>query len=152
LLKEFREFALRGNVVDLAVGVIIGVAFGAIVTSLVQDILSPIIGLVTGGTDFSQLYVQLKGDAGPNASLEEAQAAGATLAYGRFITVVINFIIVAFVLFLVIKAMNRMKRKAPPVPVAPTLPPKEEVLLTEIRDLLRNRPLDVSRGSTSRPQ
>ncbi len=146
MFREFREFAIKGNVVDLAVGVIIGIAFGAVVTSLVQDIFSPVIGLVTGGTDFSGLYLQLSGDPGPGATLEEAQAAGATLAYGRFLTVVINFIIVAFVLFIVIKAINRMKRNAPPVPVAPTLPPKEEVLLTEIRDLLRARPLDATRG------
>jgi large conductance mechanosensitive channel len=141
VLKEFREFALRGNVVDLAVGVIIGVAFGAIVTSLVQDIFSPIIGLITGGTDFSGLYIQLSGDAGPNATLEQAQAAGATLAYGKFLTALINFIIVAFVLFLVIKAMNRMKRKAPPAPVVAAAPTKEEVLLAEIRDAIRQRPV-----------
>ncbi|MCW5719393.1 MAG: large conductance mechanosensitive channel protein MscL [Bauldia sp.] len=141
MLKEFREFALRGNVVDLAVGVIIGVAFGAIVTSLVQDIFSPVIGLITGGTDFSGLYIQLSGDAGPGATLEQAQAVGATLAYGRFLTALINFLIVAFVLFLVIKAMNRMKRKAPPPPVVEVTPTKEEVLLGEIRDAIRQRPI-----------
>ena len=140
MLKEFREFAMRGNVVDLAVGVIIGIAFGAIVASLVDDIFSPIIGLATGGTDFSNLYIQLSGERAD--TLEAARTAGATIAYGKFLNAVLNFIIVAFVLFLVIKGINRMKRKAPPVPVAPTLPPKEEVLLTEIRDLLRARPLD----------
>jgi large conductance mechanosensitive channel len=135
MLKEFREFALRGNVVDLAIGVIIGVAFGAIVTSLVQDIFSPIIGLITGGTDFSNLYIQLRGE--PADTLAEAQAAGATLAYGKFLTALINFIIVAFVLFIVVKGMNRMKRQQPPA--APPAPPKQEVLLTEIRDLLKTR-------------
>ena len=135
MLKEFREFALRGNVVDLAIGVIIGVAFGAIVTSLVQDLFSPIIGLITGGTDFSNLYIQLRGE--PADTLAEAQAAGATLAYGKFLTVLINFIIVAFVLFIVVKGMNRMKRQQPPA--AASAPPKQEVLLTEIRDLLKTR-------------
>jgi large conductance mechanosensitive channel len=140
MLKEFREFALRGNVVDLAIGVIIGVAFGAIVTSLVQDIFSPVIGLITGGTDFSGLYWQMRGPPGAT-TLAEAQAAGATLAYGKFITALINFIIVAFILFLVVKAMNRMKQKPAPAPAVPPPPTKEEVLLTEIRDLLKKRPL-----------
>ncbi len=140
MLKEFREFALRGNVVDLAIGVIIGVAFGAIVTSLVQDIFSPVIGLITGGTDFSGLYWQMRGAEGAT-TLAEAQAAGATLAYGKFITALINFIIVAFILFLVVKAMNRMKQKPAPAPAVPPPPTKEEVLLTEIRDLLKKRPL-----------
>ena len=139
MLKEFREFALRGNVVDLAVGVIIGVAFGAIVTSLVQDVFSPIIGLITGGTDFSNLYWQMRGE--PADTLADAQAAGATLAYGKFITALINFIIVAFILFLIVKAMNRMKRQQPAAPPAPPTPTKEEALLTEIRDLLKKRPL-----------
>ncbi len=137
MLKEFREFALRGNVVDLAIGVIIGVAFGAIVTSLVQDIFSPIIGLITGGTDFSGLYIQFRGE--PQTTLAEAQAAGATLAYGKFLTALINFVIMAFVLFLVVKGMNRMKRRRPVAPPPPAMPPKEEVLLTEIRDLLKTR-------------
>lgn len=136
-MKEFREFAMKGNVVDLAIGVIIGVAFGAIVTSLVQDIFSPIIGLLTGGMDFSGLFIQLKGE--PQTTLAEAQAAGATLAYGKFVMAIINFLIVAFVLFMVIKGMNRMKRKQPAVVSAPAAPPKEEVLLTEIRDLLKAR-------------
>ena len=136
MLKEFKEFALRGNLVDLAVAFIIGVAFGALVTSLVNDIIMPIIGLITGGVDFSQLYVQLSGE--PQPTLERAREAGATLAYGNFITLVINFIIIAFVLFLIVKAMNRMKRPAGPAPAA--APTRQEVLLEEIRNLLAKRP------------
>lgn len=136
MLKEFKEFALRGNLVDLAVAFIIGVAFGALVTSLVNDIIMPIIGFITGGVDFSQLYVQLSGE--PQPTLEKAREAGATLAYGNFITLVINFIIIAFVLFLIVKAMNRMKRPAAPVPAA--APTRQEVLLEEIRNLLAKRP------------
>ena len=135
MLKEFKEFALRGNLVDLAVGFIIGVAFSGLVQSLVNDIVMPIVGLVTGGVDFSNLYVQLAG--APAATLEEARKAGATLAYGNFITLVINFIIIAFVLFLIVKAMNRMKRPDAPAPAA--APPRQEVLLEEIRDLLAKR-------------
>jgi large conductance mechanosensitive channel len=119
--------------VDLAIGVIIGGAFGGLVNSMVADILMPLIGLLTGGLDFSQLYIQLAG--APAATLEAAKEAGATLAYGNFFTLVINFIIIAWVLFMVVKAMNRMK-KAEPAP-APAAPPAQEVLLTEIRDLLK---------------
>ena len=140
MLKEFKEFALRGNMVDLAIGVIIGGAFGGLVSSIVADIIMPIVGLITGGIDFTNLYVQLAGTP-VNGSLEAAREAGATLAYGNFLTLLINFLIVAFVLFLVVKAMNRMKRKqvaevaAPePAPVAPDV-----ALLTEIRDLLARR-------------
>lgn len=112
MLKEFRQFAMRGNVVDLAVGVIIGTAFGKIVTSLVNDLLMPPIGLVLGNVDFTNLFVSLSG--GAYASLAEAQAAGApTLNYGVFINTVIDFIIVAFVVFLLIRAINRMQRPAP---------------------------------------
>jgi large conductance mechanosensitive channel len=135
MLKEFKEFALRGNLVDLAIGFIIGAAFSGLVQSLVNDIIMPIIGVVTGGVDFSNLYVQLAG--APAATLDEARKAGATLAYGNFITLVINFIIVAFVLFLIIKAMNRMMKQ--PAPAATPPPPREEVLLEEIRDLLKKR-------------
>ena len=135
MLKEFKEFALRGNLVDLAIGFIIGAAFSGLVQSLVNDIIMPIVGYITGGIDFSQLYIQLSGP--PAATLEEARKAGATLAYGNFITLVINFIIVVFVLFLIIKAMNRMMRKpAPPPPATP----RDEVLLEEIRDLLASNP------------
>ncbi len=134
MLKEFQEFALKGNMVDLAVGVIIGAAFGGLVQSVVNDLLMPIIGLITGGIDFSQMYVQLSGEVQP--TLEQAREAGATLAYGNFITLLINFLIVAWVLFFVIKAMNRLKRNPPPVPEAPPKPSAEEKLLGEIRDLL----------------
>lgn len=133
MLKEFKEFAVKGNMVDLAIGVIIGVAFGALVKSVVDDILMPIIGVFTGGIDFSQMYIQLSGD--PQSTLEQAREAGATLAYGNFITLLINFLIVAWVLFIVVKAMNRMKREEPPA--APPAPPAEVVLLEEIRDLLK---------------
>jgi large conductance mechanosensitive channel len=133
MLKEFREFALRGNVIDLAIGVIIGAAFNGLVQSIVNDIIMPIIGRVTGGIDFTNLYWQLAGT--PQPTLAQAREAGATLAYGNFITLLINFLIVAFVLFMVVKAINRLKRK--PVPPSEAPPPtKEEVLLTEIRDLL----------------
>ena len=108
MLKEFKEFALRGNLVDLAIGFIIGAAFSGLVQSLVNDIIMPIVGRITGGVDFSNLYVQLAG--APAATLEEARKAGATIAYGNFITLVINFIIIAFVLFLIVKAVNRMKK------------------------------------------
>ena len=136
MLKEFREFALKGNMVDLAIGVIIGAAFGGLVQSVVADILMPIIGLATGGIDFSNIYVQLAG--APAATLAEAQKNGATLAYGHFITLAINFLIVAWVLFLVVKMINRMKRQPQPAPANPPQT-KEEVLLTEIRDLLAKR-------------
>jgi len=135
MLKEFREFALKGNMVDLAIGVIIGGAFGGLVQSIVNDILMPIIGLITGGIDFSQMYLQLSGEAQP--TLDRAREAGATIAYGSFITLLINFLIIAWVLFMVVKAMNRMKRSEPAAP--PPAPPREEVLLEEIRDLLAKK-------------
>ncbi|MBA8903658.1 MULTISPECIES: large conductance mechanosensitive channel protein MscL [unclassified Phyllobacterium] len=137
MLKEFKEFALKGNMVDLAIGVIIGGAFGKLVDSIVNDILMPIIGLITGGVDFSNMYIQLAG--APAATLAAARAAGATLAYGNFITLVINFLIIAWVLFMVVKAMNRLKKKEVVAPEAPAAPTKEEVLLTDIRDLLAKR-------------
>jgi large conductance mechanosensitive channel len=136
MLKEFKEFALRGNVVDLAIGVIIGVAFNNIVNSLVGDLFMPIIGAVTGGLDFSNYFVGLSGSVTAD-SLEEAKKQGAVFAWGNFITVAINFIIIAWVLFLVVKLINRLKRqeakKEPPAPA------KQEVLLTEIRDILKAR-------------
>ncbi len=138
MLKEFREFAMKGNLVDLAVGFIIGAAFSGLVQSVVNDLLMPIIGWVTGGIDFSNMYIQLSG--APAATLEEARKNGATLAYGNFITLLINFVIVAWVLFMVVKAMNRMKRQAPPAaPATPPPPPRQEILLQEIRDLLSRR-------------
>jgi large conductance mechanosensitive channel len=137
MLKEFKEFAIKGNMVDLAIGFIIGAAFSGLVQSVVNDIVMPIIGLITGGIDFSQMYIQLSGV--PAATLDQAREAGATLAYGNFITLLINFLIVAWVLFLVVKAMNRMKRQAPPAPETPPAPSREEVLLGEIRDLLARK-------------
>ena len=137
MLKEFREFALRGNLVDLAVAFIIGAAFSGLVNSLVNDIVMPIIGVITGGIDFSEMYIQLAGE--PQPTLALAREAGATLAYGNFITLVINFLIVAWVLFLIIKGMNKFKRKEADTPPPPAPPSKEEVLLTEIRDLLAKK-------------
>ena len=133
MLKEFKEFALRGNLVDLAIGFIIGAAFSGLIQSLVNDIVMPIIGLVTGGIDFSNLYIQLAG--APQPTLAQAREAGATLAYGNFITLVINFAIVAWVLFLIVKAINQSQKK-PAAPATPPPPPREEVLLEQIRDLL----------------
>ena len=137
MLKEFQEFALKGNMVDLAIGVIIGAAFGGLVQSVVNDLLMPIIGVITGGVDFSQMYVQLSG--APADNLDAAREAGATIAYGNFITLLINFLIVAWVLFMVVKAMNRLKRQPPPLPPSAPVPTREEVLLGEIRDLLAKR-------------
>jgi len=136
MLTEFREFAMKGNVVDLAVGVIIGAAFGAIVTSLVGDVIMPIIGAATGGLDFSNYYIPLS-KAVTATNLADAKKQGAVLAYGSFLTLTINFIIVAFVLFLVIRAMNTLKRKEETKPAEPAKPSEEVVLLTEIRDLLK---------------
>ena len=136
MLKEFREFAMKGNVVDLAVGVIIGVAFGGIVTSLVADIIMPIIGAITGGLDFSNYFTGLS-KAVTATNLADAKKQGAVLAWGNFLTLTINFIIIAFVLFMVIRAMNTVKRKDAAAPTAPAKPSREEELLTEIRDLLK---------------
>lgn len=136
MLKEFKEFAMRGNVVDLAVGVIIGAAFGKIVTSLVNDIIMPPIGVMMGGVDFTEMFINLSD--GDHATLAAAKEAGAaTINYGVFVNTVINFLIVAFAIFMVIKQMNRMKKKEEAAPEAPAAPPKEEVLLEEIRDLLK---------------
>lgn len=136
MLTEFREFAMKGNVVDLAVGVIIGAAFGAIVTSLVGDVIMPLIGAVTGGLDFSNYFTGLS-KAVTATNLADAKKQGAVLAWGNFLTLTINFIIVAFVLFLVIRAMNTLKRKEEAAPAAPSKPSREVELLTEIRDLLK---------------
>jgi large conductance mechanosensitive channel len=135
MLEDFEKFALRGNVVDLAVGVIIGAAFGAIVTALVGDLVMPVVGAATGGLDFSNYFIALSSKV-TAANLAEAQKQGAVLAWGHFLTVTLNFIIIAFVLFLVIRAMTRLIRKeeAKPAP-----PPKQEQLLSEIRDLLKQR-------------
>jgi large conductance mechanosensitive channel len=136
MLKEFKEFALKGNVVDLAVGVIIGVAFGAIVNSLVGDIIMPIIGSITGGLDFSNYFIGLS-KAVTATNLADAKKQGAVLAWGSFLTLTINFLIVALVLFIVIRLMNKLKRKEDAAPAAPPKPTRQEELLTEIRDLLK---------------
>src|ERR1700740_126401 len=135
MLKEFREFAMKGNVVDLAVGVIIGAAFGGIVTSLVGDIIMPVIGATTGGLDFSNYFPPLS-KAVTAGNLADAKKQGAVLAWGNFLTLTLNFIIIAFVLFMVIRAMTQLKRKDEAAP--PPKPTREEELLTEIRDLLKN--------------
>ena len=137
MLKEFKEFALRGNVVDLAIGVIIGVAFNNIVQSMVGDLFMPVVGAVTGGLDFSNYFVPLASTVTAD-SLEEAKKQGAVFAWGNFITVAINFIIVAWVLFLVVKLVNRLRRQE--VGKEPPAPPRQEVLLAEIRDLLKASP------------
>ena len=139
-IKEFKEFAMKGNVMDMAVGVIIGGAFGKIVTSLVNDVLMPVISLVTGGIDFTNLFVNLSDDT-KYKTLAEAQEAGASLlAYGQFIQNIIDFVIVAFCIFLMIKGMNKLNRKKeePETPAAPAGPTQEE-LLAEIRDLLKQK-------------
>jgi large conductance mechanosensitive channel len=138
MLQEFREFALRGNVVDLAIGVIIGVAFNTIVQSIVADLFMPIIGAVAGGLDFSNYFIPLSG-AVIAESLDAAREQGAVLAWGKFVTVAINFLIVAWVLFLVVKLINRLKRQEAENPAEPAAQPREVVLLTEIRDELRKR-------------
>ncbi|UPK40478.1 large conductance mechanosensitive channel protein MscL [Bradyrhizobium sp. 186] len=136
MLREFREFAMKGNVVDLAVGVIIGAAFGAIVNSLVGDVIMPIIGAATGGLDFSNYFTPLSSKV-VATNLADAKKQGAVLAWGSFLTLAINFIIIAFVLFLVIRAINTLKRKEEAAPTAPPKPSAEVELLTEIRDLLK---------------
>jgi large conductance mechanosensitive channel len=137
MLQEFRAFAMRGNVIDLAIGVIIGAAFGRIVESLVNDIIMPIIGSITGGLDFSNYFLGLSHNV-TASNLADARKQGAVFAYGNFATVVVGFLIVAFVLFLVVKAINAAMKKAPP-PSPAAAPTKSEVLLTEIRDALVKR-------------
>lgn len=138
MLQEFKQFAMKGNVVDMAVGIIIGAAFGKIISSLVSDVVMPPIGLLMGNVDFSQLYINLSES--EYASLTAAQEAGAaTINYGVFINQVINFLIIAFAIFMVIKGMNSMKKKEEEAPAEPPKPSPEAELLTEIRDSLRNR-------------
>jgi len=134
MLEEFKKFALRGNVVDLAVGVIIGAAFGAIVSSMVADIIMPLIGAATGGLDFSNYFIALSKDV-TATNLADAKKQGAVLAWGNFLTLTLNFMIVAFVLFIVIRLMNNMKAAEPP-PAAPALT-LDQKLLTEIRDAVK---------------
>ena len=135
MLEDFKKFVMRGNVVDFAVGVIIGAAFGAIVNSLVADVLMPLIGAVSGGLDFSNYFLALSKNV-TATSLVEAKKQGAVLAWGSFVTLAINFLIVAGVLFMIIRLMNKLAKKEE---AAPAAPPKQEVLLTEIRDLLKSR-------------
>ena len=138
ILKEFREFAVKGNVIDMAVGIIIGAAFGKVVTSIVEDVIMPPIGWMLGGVDFSGLFLNLTGD--KFASLQAAKEAGApVIGYGAFINTVISFTIVAFAVFLLVKSVNNLKRMAgaQEEEAAPPPPPREEVLLEEIRDILK---------------
>ena len=143
MLREFKEFAMHGNVVDMAVGIIIGAAFGAIVASFVGDVLMPVVGLALGGMDFSNFFIVLKEGTtpGPYASIEAVKAAGGVaLAYGLLVNTVVNFVIVAFALFMVIKGMNATKRQQAEAPAPPPPAPSgEERLLAEIRDLLARR-------------
>jgi len=131
--SEFKEFAIKGNVIDLAVGVIIGGAFGKIVDSIVGDLIMPLVGKVLGGLDFTNYFIPLAGQTATN--LADAKKAGAVFAYGSFITVAINFVILAFIIFMMVKQINRLKKEAPPP--APAAPPEDVVLLREIRDALK---------------
>ena len=135
MLEEFKKFALRGNVVDLAVGVIIGAAFGGIVTSLVGDVIMPIIGAITGGLDFSNYYLALSAKVQAGLSYADAKKQGAVLGWGQFLTVALNFLIIAWVLFLAIRGINKLKKEESPAPAPGPTP--EVKLLTEIRDLLK---------------
>ncbi|MFZ5520982.1 MAG: large conductance mechanosensitive channel protein MscL [Pseudomonadota bacterium] len=135
-MHEFKEFAVKGNVVDLAVGVIIGGAFGKIVDSVVNDLIMPLVGRAVGGLDFSSYYVALAGQPA-GLPLAEAKKLGAVFAWGNFITVALNFVILAFIIFLMVKQINRLKREAPKPPAAPAEPPEDVKLLREIRDALR---------------
>jgi large conductance mechanosensitive channel len=135
MLEEFKKFILRGNVVDLAIGVVIGVAFGAIVASLVTDVIMPVVGAITGGLDFSNYYLPLSSKVQNGAAYADARKQGAVLGYGQFLTVALNFLIVAAVLFLVVKAMNQLMRNEEAAPKPPETP-ADVKLLTEIRDLL----------------
>lgn len=145
-VKEFKEFAVKGNVIDLAVGVIIGGAFGKIVNSMVNDLIMPPISLLIGDKGFTNLFLPLNAasnaflDANPNASLEEVRKAGPVFAWGNFMTEVINFIILAFIIFLMVKAINSLKRKQEVIAPLITPPSNQEILLTEIRDLLKTKP------------
>ncbi len=139
VMKEFKEFALKGNVMDLAVGVIIGAAFGKIVDSLVKDVIMPLVNFIAGGQiDFANKYFVLAGAVPEGAPLVEAQKAGTVLAWGNFTTIAINFIILAFIIFWMVRTMNKLKREAPPAaPAAPAPPPEDVLLLREIRDALK---------------
>lgn len=136
MLNEFKEFISKGNVMDLAVGVIIGGAFGTIVTSLTDDVIMPIVGAIFGGLDFSNYFVGLS-SAVDASTLEAAREQGSVLAYGSFITAIVNFIILAFIIFMMVRAVNKMRRTEEAAPAAPEAPPADVALLTEIRDLLK---------------
>lgn len=131
MVQEFKKFAMRGNVIDMAVGIVIGVAFGKIVSSFVADVVMPPLGLLLGGVDFKDLAIVLKDAIGDTPAV--------VIAYGQFIQTIVDFVIIAFVIFLVVKAMNSLKAKEKAAPSAPPAPTKEEVLLTEIRDLLKEK-------------
>ena len=140
MIKEFKEFAMKGNVVDLAVGVIIGAAFGKIVTSVIDDLIMPIIARITGGgVDFGNLYLPLTDKVQTGLALAEARKLGPVLAYGNFITIALNFLILAFIIFMMIRAMNKMMRKEAAKPAPPPGPTPDQKLLTEIRDVLKAR-------------
>ena len=138
MMQEFKAFATRGNVVDLAVGVIIGAAFGKIVDSLVQDIVMPIIGKIFGGLDFVNYYLPLNNQS-TQLTLAEAKKAGAVLAYGNFLTILLNFIILAFVIFQMVRLVNKARKTDVPAPAEPSTPAEDVVLLREIRDALKNK-------------
>ena len=138
MFKEFKEFALKGNMLDMAIGIIIGAAFGAIISSLVDDVIMPPIGLVLGGVDFSQFFVVLKGE-GDFSTIQQAQETGAvTWNIGLFINAILKFLIIAVALFIVVKGVNAMRKQEEEAPAKPAPPPQDIVLLTEIRDLLKN--------------
>ena len=135
MAKEFKEFAMKGNMLDMAIGIVIGAAFGKIVSSVVADVLMPPLGLLLGGVNFAALKLTLKEAVGDTAAV--------TLNYGAFLQTVVDFVIVAFAIFLMIKGINSMRKKQEEAPAAPAPPPNQEVLLAEIRDLLKNRPLSA---------
>ncbi|TDI54969.1 MAG: large conductance mechanosensitive channel protein MscL [Alphaproteobacteria bacterium] len=138
MFKEFKEFALKGNMLDMAIGIIIGAAFGAIISSLVDDVIMPPIGLLLGGVDFSQFFVVLKGE-GDFSTIQQAREAGAvTWNIGLFINAILKFLIIAVALFIVVKGVNAMRKQEEEAPAKPAPPPQDIVLLTEIRDLLKN--------------
>ena len=144
MIKEFKEFALKGNMVDLAIGIIIGAAFSGLVQSMVKDIIMPFVGVVTGGVDFTNKFFALSGNV-TSGSLEVAREQGTVVAYGAFLTLLINFLIVAFVLFMVVKAMNQLKRREEEKPAVIAEVPAEQKLLQEIRDLLASSRADAAR-------
>ena len=139
MLSEFKQFAMKGNVIDLAVGVIIGAAFGKIVSSLIDDIIMPVVGKVIGNVDFSNVYVALSDKITPGLTLVEAKKLGPVLAWGNFASILLNFAILAFIIFLMVKGINNLKRKEEAKPAAAPAPSNEAVLLKEIRDLLKSK-------------